>query len=278
MKKATALAVSGAALLLGSISAHAGVSETSCGLPIAFGNPQASAVLSNTLEPATTGGLYSYNFTVCNLSDPGFFNEENEGRVRGDAIRDWELPWDPAANVTDIMVPDGWSWSIETRNVLNEASGWEGDIEWQDIDDPFYDPRFANHDQALHFYTGCTDFEQPTAQATSSVTVSGPNLDCRSDLENAWILPVGEGPDSLDGFSFNALAGPTNAPYQASWAMLPVNTGDPDNPDGRDSGAGAYTANFLAASAAAAPIPEPSSVALMSLALLAAGRRKKSNA
>jgi hypothetical protein len=254
MKKATALAVSSAALLLGSISAHAGVAAQCPGVQV--GNPQASAVLSNTF--ATGGNNFSYNFTVCNLSDGDFFGGGDEVQF-GDAIRDWELPWDPAADVSNIRTPDGWSWMIETRGVENEATGWAGEIEWQDPDDDFYDPRYANHTQVLHFYTGCGGFQE-TALLQSSVNDDA--VDCRF-LRNAWIFPNG---DSLSGFGFDAPIGPTNAPYQASWVELPINTGDPDNPGA------ALTPGFFAT-----PIPEPSSIALMSLALLAAGRRKKSN-
>lgn len=253
LKKASALAISGATLLLGSMVAHAGVGPA-CP-DVVIGNPQASAVLSDTFA---SGPSFSYNFTVCNLSDGGFFGGDEQRFA--DAIRDWELPWDPNAGVENIRTPDGWSWQIETVNEPNDLTGWNGVIEWQDPNDPFYDDRYADHTQVLHFYTGCGGFE---VAARSQITSNDDAPNCLN-LRNAWIFPNG---DSLDGFGFDAPVGPTDAPYQASWVELPVNTGDPDNP-----GAG-VPSNFFAAT----PIPEPSGLALMSLALLAAGRRKKNN-
>lgn len=261
IKKAAALAVSSAALLLASISAQAGAVGPSCP-GVVIGDPQASAVLSDTFETSPGSGVFSYNFTVCNLSDGSFFGQDEERFA--DAIRDWELPWDPAANVDNIRTPDGWSWMIETRDVPNPSTGWAGPIEWQDPNDDFYDPRYANHTQVLHFYTGCGGFEVATLRSS----VNDEAVDCGA-LRNAWIFPLGEGfgDNFLSGFGFDAPIGPTNAPYQASWVELPIETGDPDNPGA------ALTSSFFAQ-----PIPEPSSIALMSIALLAAGRRKMGKA
>jgi hypothetical protein len=49
--------------------------------------------------------------------------------------------------------------------------------------------------------------------------------------ETGGFNPIFPG-DSLAGFSFEASFGPTGAPYQASWARLPVRTGDPAFPLG----------------------------------------------
>ena len=212
-----------------------------------------SAVLSNTFDQGN--GNFSYNFTICNLSSP--FGNDDGGRV--DLIRDWELPWDPAANITNIRVPNGWDWTIEKRGVENPTTGWEGIIEWQDPNDPFYDPRYEFHTQVLHFYTGCGSFE--TAATLATVGQNPQPTNCLV-LPEDWIPPG----DLRSGFGFDAPLSPTNSPYQASWVQQPVRTGDPDFPPVGT----AVTPGFLAT-----PVPEPSSIALVALGLLAAARVRR---
>ena len=216
-----------------------------------LGGSQQSAVLSDTFEIGN--GNWSYNFTVCNLSSP--FGNDEGGSL--DLIRDWELPWDPAANITNIRVPNGWDWTIETRGVPNLTTGWEGDIEWQDPNDPFYDPRYEFQPYVLHFYTGCG----LQVAATIASTDQNPDPQNCFAMPNDWIFPGG----SRIGFGFDAPVGPTNSPYQASWVDLPVQTGDPDFPSGA-----ALTPGFFAT-----PVPEPSTVALVALGLLAAARVRR---
>ena len=241
------------AFLLLPLAVQAGAAATPCRLGFIPGADQESAVLSNTID---TGNGYSYNFTVCNRSDPNLGRNDEEGFA--DLIRDWELPWDPNADITNIRTPFGWDWEIETRGVPNPLTGWEGVIEWQDPNDPFFDLRFANHTQVLHFYTGCGE----GIVATARVADANPSPSDCSVMPNAWIFPNVE----LSGFGFDAPFSETNAPYQASWVELPVNTGDPDFP----TTGTALSPSFFAA---ANPIPEPSTMALMAMGLIAGAAR-----
>ena len=236
------------------LSAHAGAEFTPCRLGFIPGASQESAVLSNTID---TGGGYSYNFTVCNRSDPTLGRNDEQGFA--DLIRDWELPWDPNANIANIRVPFGCDWEIETRGQPNPTTGWEGVIEWPDPNDPFYDPRFANHTQVLHFYTGCGG---GFTTAATLISDANPNPSDCDFLPNAWIFPNSE----LSGFGFDAPFNATNAPYQASWVELPVNTGDPDFPT---------TGVPLTRGFFATPVPEPSTIALMALGLLVVAKRTR---
>jgi len=254
VKKLTSSVAVASSLLLGSIAAQAGVAPTCPG--IVQGATQASAVLSDTFQQ---GAATSYNFTVCNLSDPSV----GDGEVGfAGVIRDWELPWDPNAGIDNIRVPFGWDWQIETRGVTNADTGWGGVIEWQDPNDPFYDPRFADHTQVLHFYTSCG---RPIANDFTASLTNDSAVGC-NQLPQEWI-PAGTN-NQLSGFGFDSPFSETNSPYQASWLFLPVNTGDPAFPQ---PGA-AFSPSFFAP---ASTIPEPTSLALMSLALFAAGRKCK---
>ncbi len=266
---ASPLALLGALGMLGfSASAQAGVAapaqcDEALGTPaISFipGSFQSSLVTDTVSDNGDN--TWTYEFRVCNTSDPFY----------GDFIRDWELPWDPNAGIIDIQVPHpgfGWSWAIETRDQPNQMTGWEGDISWQDPLDPFYDPDFAFQPQVLHFYSGCEGFSTPEELNAPAATPDGP-ADC-SALIDDWIAP-GAG---LLGFSFTAGYGPTNAPYQASWAELEIQTGDPRFP----GAPGGFSPGFLTPNAA----PEPASLMMLGgglgglgLAALARRRRRKS--
>ena len=81
------------------------------------------------------------------------------------------MPWDPNAGITDISTPEGWDWSIETRGVENDATGWDGQVAWQFPNDPFgviNGNDFTFQPQVLHFYTGCgSEFGGETAAVIS---------------------------------------------------------------------------------------------------------------
>jgi len=148
----------------------------------------------------------NYDYSVCNTSNPDYFPIS--------VLRDWELPFDGSgedqdifsnvANIRDIVTPADWNWSIEQRDVPNFVTGWDGIITWQDPGDPFFDPKFADHEYVLHFYTECFEGEF-----------------CPTGIdEGGW----------LGGFGFTADIGAGAAPYQASWVLFPPNSGDPAFP------------------------------------------------
>lgn len=237
-------ALLGGALIL---SAHAQHALAVPSVPDACPGPQGfqtSAVL-DVVQAAS--GRFDYGFRVCNTSTLG---EQQPAPL----LRDWELPFFGsgsgttidlnASGITDIATPANWSWSIETIGTPNEATGWEGTAEWQTAGNPmkvFFDAFFgsaANNPynsvtHVLHFYTDCF-FEGP----------------CAPIFPNA----------SLEGFGFTADFDSTNAPYQASWLNLPVQTGDPQFP------LGGQPANPVLLQALA-NVPEPGTVALLGLAL-----------
>lgn len=200
------------------------------------GSPQLPGRSSAVLSDVMTGTPNTYNFKVCNTSDGG------EGEVTF-LLRDWELPYDPQGQIDNIFTPTGWGHSIEAIGAPNDATGWDGAApDWLDPLDHFFDPRYVGLTQVIHFYT-CGD-EQTCYGAEGDVF--GPTL-----------APG----DSLAGFSFTSPFDATNAPYQASWVVLPPRSGDPAFPliGGAPNTPGLRNG-----------VPEPGGLALFALGLGAA--------
>ncbi len=207
-----------------------------------------SAVFDSVMNPSA--GEYVYSYEVCNSSEDQYFPIS--------ILRDWELPFDGSgegqdiftnvANIRDIVTPEGWDWAIEKRGVENEATGWEGSIEWQDPGDPFFDDKFADHEYVLHFYTDCFEGGGDGQQGS-----------CPAGIDEGGLL---------GGFGFTADIAPGAAPYQASWFEEPPNTGDPAFP----------LASGIPNTAFASTVPEPGTLGLFAGglgAVLAARRRRR---
>lgn len=199
--------VVGASALLGFAgSASAGVGEVPW--------TRASSVIGDVTD--NNDGTWTYDYTVSNDSVEDFAYGEYGGIP---IIVDWELPWfdDAGIDTSTIFSPTGWTWAIETVGVSNAFTGWEGEASWQDPNDPFYfgdDSPFTDVTQVLHWYIEgqCgpeTQFEP---------------FEC-NDF-NQGIFPG----NTLDGFGFTAAYSETDAPYQASWHLLPIQSGDPAFP------------------------------------------------
>lgn len=199
-------------------------------------------------------GTWTYNYTVRNTS------QQNGGPdFLEPIVVDWELPWFGDAGISNIQSPRNWTWSIETIGVANAATGWEGVAAWQDPADPFYagaTSPFTTGTEVLHWYNTCWANPRPTA---FGVGITPYTVDfCEGQFDNA-IFAGGD----LGGFGFDADFEPTGAPYQASWAFLPVRTGDP-----------AFPLGGIPNSPTLNPppgVPEPGSLALVALAALALG-------
>lgn len=167
-------------------------------------------------------------------------------------------------NITDIVSPDGWASSIEQVGVANSATGWDGIVSWFDPTDPWY-PLFGpdspfgenNLTQVLRWY--CVD--------PRVFTGDGVFGQCGDGEETSFGTPifpedVFTDPTSLGGFGFDSTFSAAAAPYQASWLDLPVQSGDPAFPfAGGIPGSPSVTG---------ASVPEPTTLALMSIGLLGA--------
>ena len=205
-------------------------------------------------------GTWTYSYTVNNTSTV----EPLTPATPEPWIVDWELPWFGDAGITNIMSPHNWAYAIEDIGTPNQSTGWGGEAAWQDPNDPFYagaGSPFTTVSKVLHWYNLCWTQGNQLAGGLSLSAVAA----CESTLQDA-ISPGG----SLDGFSFIAAFDETAAPYQASWAALPIRTGDPAFPLGggfpNSPGAGGTTA-----------VPEPGALGLLGAGLLALllGRRRR---
>ncbi|MCB2102778.1 MAG: PEP-CTERM sorting domain-containing protein [Rhodobacterales bacterium] len=262
-----------------------------------FFDPKASHVEGTVTDE---GSLKRYNFEVFNDTFCSFNSGSRNcsGGFGELVIVDWELPLFSLDGISDIQSPMGWDYEIisVTGEVLSAEGAWDGagtgqqslyynnaggeygnyswtwtkeqDPVWQD-DNSVYG---SNPDQyetpsyILHWFACSNQFNQPAGPV--SVTTEGDSgFGCDDLFGDFSFASIQEG-DSLDGFTFLAEAGPTNAPYMASWYSEPPTIGDPPTP--------------LAVGVPnnRAPIPAPATLALFGVGLigLAALRRRQNKA
>ncbi len=158
-------------------------------------------------------GTWTYRYELSN--DSYWVGDNLPETGTAPVIVDWELPYFPDAQITDIRVPlfngefdPGWEYTIEDIGVANVITGWGGVAAWQTPGDAWYQgptSPYTTVGQVLHWYADFDDNRRPFVLFPS---------------------------DSLYGFGFTAPFEPTDAPYQASWSNLPVRTGDPLFPGG----------------------------------------------
>ena len=207
-------------------------------------------------------GTWDYGFTVHNDSSFG----APEGFFQEPVIVDWELPFfdDAGFDIGDVTSPFGWAAAIETIGTPNPTTGWGGDANWQDPGDPFYfgdDSPFTTATEVLHWYSKC--WVMGGVDPVGIDTANG--VACEGEFAHAIFPGL-----LLGGFGFTAAFDQTAAPYQASWALLEVQTGDPAFPFGGIAG----SPNAIGTSG----VPEPGTLSLVLFAAVggfAARRRAK---
>ncbi len=244
--KASTLAV--AALAFGFIASQPAMAGT------AGGWTRSSTVTDSVVNNGN--GSWTYSYTVANTSQQnGGFDQQQPILV------DWELPWFGDAGITNIVSPTNWNWAIETIGTANPGTGWEGDAAWQDPNDPFYagaGSPFTTATQVLHWYNTCWANSGVGAANAAAAAVG---TSCEGQFDNAIFTG-----SSLADFGFDATFDSTAAPYQASWAFLPIRTGDP-----------AFPLGGIPNSPSVRGIPEPGILGLLGLGLIAlvVGRRRR---
>lgn len=192
---------------------------------------------SHTIDSVTKSpSTWTYSYTLFNDSRCiGFCSDTIFGKpILVPQIRSWDLPWFPLLGVVpgSINSPAGWSYSIETIGVADAVTGWGGLAQWENPKDTNYQgiaSPITSATQVLHWYD---------ASGSSAI----------KELS------------SLGGFNFDAIYAPTYAPYQASvnyydGSSIHLFTADPVYPD----------SPYVFGSSA---IPEPNTLALLSLGLL----------
>ena len=247
--KSAAIVGAALALLLGVQQSSAGTAA----VPWTRNSTVGSSVVDNG------DGTWTYGYKVSNTSFQSALSAELDEPI----LVDWELPWFGDAGIAGITAPRNWDWSIETIDIPNSGTGWGGVAAWQTPSDPFYagaDSPFTTVMKVLHWYNVCN------VQPNRPLNFQGEDVavlaSCESQFDNA-IFPNG----SLDGFGFTAGFDPTGAPYQASWAVLPVRTGDPAFP----LGGGFPNSPALRD----LQIPEPGALVLVAIGLGAMALRRR---
>ena len=251
MDKKVKVALSACILLAG--AGGAGMASAYTTVPTLW---EPSSQVTDTVTQ--NGSKWEYSFTVKNTSALSL----NGNLETEPVIVDWEIPYFDDAGITNILAPGGWGYTIETIGTSNPSTGWGGTAAWQDPNDPMYwgaDSPYTTATQVLHWFSLCWVTDGEIGDCGSDNESSASNL---SALTGA--IRAGE---ELSGFGFTANYGPQNGPYQASWADLPVLSGDPQLP----------FRGIPASPKAKAPqaVPEPAGILLIGLGVAALGFRRR---
>lgn len=192
-----------------------------------FQFPERSSFVEGQVTPEN--GQFRYSFEVFNNTD--FLYGEVDGNS---LIVNWELPLFSlnGIDVNSITSPENWTYEvidIQGNVVLNSSGGSGGQSQ-------IYNNENGPYGEYVWDWTAAND---PVFQEDNDVYGDNPDQFEEPPLILHWFTEDFEGPanpifeqNSLDGFSFLAEDGATNAPYQASWLFEPPTIGDPPIPQG----------------------------------------------
>ena len=276
------LASASAVALFAGVMALSATPAAQAGFSIGF--TQSSRV-DTDINP--NAGKFEFDYTLFNTSVPEYGGAADDVPF----IVDWEMPWNPASSFQPVagvnaFSPEGWEFDTFEIGKADADAGWGGIADWQTPGDEFNDfllEAIAGGNTALPIATAQAmldathvmrwyiepdfSFADACDGVNDLITVtSNGSGDCSwgwfGEAPPNAVTPYGGGLDGFKLIADDAVQVPS--PYQASWAFLPIVTGDPPAP-GEPGNGPTLSPSFITP---ATTSPEPASLALVATGLL----------